>query len=102
MHSYHTRCDDIVNKLQASSSIRKTLLKGHAFDLEGEVGRRFDRREREGCGGIVRAGKTLRDIKSAWVKEQKVRVQNGKIAAYQVILKITFLLDDTVPISRRC
>jgi flavin-binding protein dodecin len=43
--------------------------------------------------GIARACQT-REVKSAWVKEQKVRVQNGKIAAYQVILKVTFLLDD--------
>jgi flavin-binding protein dodecin len=44
--------------------------------------------------GIARACQTLREVKSAWVKEQKVRVQNGKIVAYQVILKVTFLLDD--------
>jgi dodecin len=44
--------------------------------------------------GIAKACQTQREVKSAWVKEQKVRVQNGKIAAYQVILKVTFLLED--------
>lgn len=44
--------------------------------------------------GIERAGKTLRNIKSAWVKEQSVQVENGKIASYQVNLKVTFVIDD--------
>ena len=36
--------------------------------------------------GITRASKTLRGIKSAWVEQQEVKV----------ILKITFVLDDSV------
>ena len=44
--------------------------------------------------GVARASKTLRDIKSAWVKEQEAQVQGGKITAYKVILKVTFVLDD--------
>lgn len=44
--------------------------------------------------GIARAARTLRGIKSAWVKEQEVKIENGKIVGYQVILKVTFLLDD--------
>jgi hypothetical protein len=46
--------------------------------------------------GIARASKTLRGIKSAWVKQQEVKVDGDKIAAYKVILKITFVLDDSV------
>ena len=44
--------------------------------------------------GIERASKTLRNVVSAWVKEQSVKVEDGKIAHYQVNLMITFLLDD--------
>ena len=44
--------------------------------------------------GIARAGKTLRNIKSAWIKEQQVRVTKGKITEYQVNLMITFVLED--------
>jgi flavin-binding protein dodecin len=44
--------------------------------------------------GIARASKTLRNIRSAWVKEQRVEVENGKITAYQVNMMITFTLDD--------
>ncbi|MDP1768886.1 MAG: dodecin family protein [Nitrospirota bacterium] len=43
--------------------------------------------------GIARASKTLRGIKSAWVKEQHVVIDNGKVALYRVHLKVTFLLD---------
>ena len=46
--------------------------------------------------GIARATKTLRNVKSAWVKEQEVQVQNDKIVAYKVNLMVTFVLDDTV------
>jgi flavin-binding protein dodecin len=45
--------------------------------------------------GIARASKTLRGIKSAWVKEQEVQVEGDKIVAYKVILKITFVLEET-------
>ena len=43
--------------------------------------------------GIDRASKTLHGIKGAWVKEQKVTVEDGKIASYRVDLKVTFILD---------
>ena len=44
--------------------------------------------------GLARAGKTLRNIRSAWIKEQLVRVDSGKISEYQVNMLVTFVLDD--------
>ena len=44
--------------------------------------------------GITRASKTLRNVRSAWVKEQHVRCDNGKIVEYQVNMMVTFVLDD--------
>ena len=44
--------------------------------------------------GIERASKTLRGIKGAWVKEQHVAVEDGKVTAFRVNLMVTFLLDD--------
>jgi flavin-binding protein dodecin len=44
--------------------------------------------------GIARAGKTLKGIKGAWVDNQKVVVEKGKIVEYRVNLKITFVLKD--------
>jgi flavin-binding protein dodecin len=44
--------------------------------------------------GIARAHKTIRNIRSAWVKEQQVRVSKGAITEYQVNLMVTFVIDD--------
>jgi dodecin len=44
--------------------------------------------------GVSRATKTLRNVKSAWVKEQRVEVENGRITEYQVNLLVTFVLED--------
>jgi flavin-binding protein dodecin len=43
--------------------------------------------------GIERATSTLRGVTSAWVKEQEVRLRDGKVTEYQVNLKITFVLE---------
>jgi flavin-binding protein dodecin len=44
--------------------------------------------------GISRASKTLRNVASAWVKEQRVDVKDGKIVGYQVNMMVTFVLDE--------
>lgn len=43
--------------------------------------------------GIGKAGETLRNIQGAWVSEEKVDVEDGKIAAFRVTLRITFLVE---------
>jgi flavin-binding protein dodecin len=44
--------------------------------------------------GVARANKTLQNVKSAWVEDQKVVVENGKITEYRVALKVTFVLKE--------
>jgi len=44
--------------------------------------------------GIARASKTLKDVQGAWVNEQYVTVENGRISEYRVNLKVTFILKD--------
>jgi dodecin len=44
--------------------------------------------------GLERANRTLRNVRSAWVKEQRVDVQDGRVAGYQVNLLVTFELDE--------
>ncbi|MEO8481828.1 MAG: dodecin family protein [Acidobacteriota bacterium] len=44
--------------------------------------------------GLARASKTLRHIRGAWVKEQHVGCDEGKIVEYRVNLAVTFVLDD--------
>jgi dodecin len=43
---------------------------------------------------VTRATKTLRNVRGAWVKEQQIKIDGGKIVEYQVNLMITFVLDE--------
>ena len=42
--------------------------------------------------GIERASKTLKNISGAWVADQSVRLEDGKVTGFQVRMKITFVL----------
>ena len=44
--------------------------------------------------GIERANKTLKNVRGAWVQEQKIKIENGKVSEYRVNMKITFILMD--------
>ena len=44
--------------------------------------------------GIDRASKSLRNVQSAWIKEQQVNVKEGAISEYRVHMLVTFILDD--------
>jgi flavin-binding protein dodecin len=44
--------------------------------------------------GLDRANQTLRNVRSAWIKEHQVRLENGAIAEYQVNMLVTFVLDE--------
>jgi flavin-binding protein dodecin len=44
--------------------------------------------------GVKRANETLKNVTAAWVGDQEVVVEKGKIVAYKVRLKITFILKD--------
>jgi dodecin len=44
--------------------------------------------------GVARASKTIRQIKSAWIKEQEVKIENQKIVGYKVNMLVTFVLED--------
>lgn len=44
--------------------------------------------------GITRATKTLKNVKSAWIENQEVTIdEKGKVFEYRVQLKVTFLLE---------
>jgi flavin-binding protein dodecin len=43
--------------------------------------------------GLKRAQQTIRNIRSAWIKEQQVRLEKGAIVEYQVNMLVTFVLD---------
>ena len=43
---------------------------------------------------VKRATQTLRNVESAWVKDQNVLIENGNITGYKVNLAITFVLEE--------
>jgi len=44
--------------------------------------------------GIARATKTLRGVKGAWIKDQRVEIDGNRISEYQVNMLVTFVLED--------
>jgi len=42
---------------------------------------------------IAKSGESLRNIQGAWVKEQKVVIEDGDITGFQVMLALTFVVD---------
>lgn len=42
--------------------------------------------------GVARASTTVSDITSAWVKDQSVIVERGKVVEFRVTMKVTFVL----------
>ena len=44
--------------------------------------------------GIARADKTLKNIRGAWIKDQKLVVEKGKVIEYRVAMKVSFVLND--------
>lgn len=41
---------------------------------------------------IERANESLKNVKSAWIKDQQILIDDGKIVGYSVTMKITFVL----------
>ncbi|MBN2115623.1 MAG: dodecin domain-containing protein [Anaerolineales bacterium] len=61
-------------------------------EIKASSTKSFDDAIRE---GVARAVKTLKNVKSAWIQNQDVLVdENGDIAEYRVQLKVTFILED--------
>ena len=42
--------------------------------------------------GVAEAAKSVNDIKSAWVKDHSVSVENGVVTEWKVNLKVTFVV----------
>jgi flavin-binding protein dodecin len=44
--------------------------------------------------GVSRANQTLRNLSGAWIKEQQIVINDGKVSGYRVNMLVTFILDD--------
>ena len=50
--------------------------------------------EKAASAAVERASKSLRDLRVAEVVEQDLHIENGKISAYRIRLKISFKFED--------
>ena len=60
-------------------------------EITAESERSFEDAVRQ---GLSRASQTIKHVEGAWIKEQKVRVSDGKIVGYRVDMKVTFVLNE--------
>lgn len=44
--------------------------------------------------GIARASETVRNMKGAWVKDNNVVIEDGKVKEFKVSMEVTFIIDD--------
>jgi flavin-binding protein dodecin len=44
--------------------------------------------------GVARASESVDNITGAWVQDQSVKVKNGKVSEYRVVMKVTFLIKE--------
>ncbi len=44
--------------------------------------------------GIDRACQTLKNLKGAWIQDQTVTIDDGRVSEYRVNMKVTFVLED--------
>jgi len=77
--------------LKCPDQKEKTMSVARVTEISATSTKSFDDATKN---GVERAGQTLRNVASAWVKEQSVKVTDGRIEHYQVNLMVTFLLDD--------
>jgi dodecin len=77
--------------LKANQNRRCIVSVAKIVEITAESERSFEDAVRE---GLSRASQTIKNIEGAWIKEQKVRINNGKIVAYRVDMKVTFVLNE--------
>ena len=46
--------------------------------------------------GVSRASTTLKNIQGAWIKEQHVTIENGRVTGYRVNMMLTFVLEGEI------
>lgn len=43
--------------------------------------------------GIERSEKSLKNVRGAWISEQKVSVEDGNVVSYRVNMRVSFVLE---------
>ena len=58
------------------------------------VGTSAESWEKAASAAVERTGKSLRDLRIAEVMEQDLQIENGKVSAYRIRLKMSFKYED--------
>jgi hypothetical protein len=69
---------------------RKVMAVAKIIELTSRSGQSFEDAVEQ---GLNKATDSVKNVQSAWVKDQQVLVENGSINEYQVTLKVTFLVE---------
>lgn len=80
--------DIIINKPPAQEG--HTMSVASISEISSSSTRSFEDAVRK---GVSKASETLRNIRSAWVKDQEVTVVDGSVNEYRVKLKISFEME---------
>ncbi len=51
--------------------------------------------------GIERATKSVKNVRSAWIKEQKVKINDNSVSEFEVVMILTFVLDGDEGVENR-
>jgi hypothetical protein len=77
--------------MKAPKARRPTMSVAKVIELSAESPKGFEDAIQH---GITRASKSVEDVQSAWIKGQKVLVEGGKVTAYRVDMKVTFIVHE--------
>lgn len=69
---------------------RKTMAVAKIIELTSRSSKSFDDAVEQ---GLHKATDSIKNVQSAWIKDQQVLVDNGSISNYQVTLKVTFMVE---------
>lgn len=69
---------------------RKEMAVAKIIELTSRSSQSFDDAVEQ---GLQKATDSVKNVQSAWIKDQQVIVDNGLISNYQVTLKVTFMVE---------
>ncbi len=71
-------------------SVKEDVVAESVYKVIELVGSSSESWEKAAAAAVERAGKTLRDLRIAKVVDQDIQIEDGKVAAFRVRLKLSF------------
>jgi dodecin len=90
-HNWLETTSSAVGEVPAAQLKENVMSVAKVSEITAESAEGFDAAIREGIG---RATKTLKNVKSVWIKDQEIEVKDDRPRNYRVTMKVTFVLND--------